>query len=140
LAGDDGKGNASTSSAEAEPDLVQHFELLAGETFRSLCQDWVASCSTIMSTAPACSNISPRWITNWKKTTLVNLDEELFVGSDEEMAMYDQDSAATFVRRLFQYNLMRRIDGPTKDGRDFVMRHVKELAAERGLDLGSVEC
>jgi hypothetical protein len=139
LAGDEGKGNASTSSAEAEPDLVQHFELLAGETFRSLCQDWIASCSTIMSTALACSNLSPRWITNWKKTTLVNLDEELFVGSDEEMAMYDHDSAATFVRRLFQYNLMRRMDGPTKDGRNVVMRHVQELAAERGLDLGSVE-
>lgn len=137
LAGDDGKGKASSSSAEAEPDLEQAFDLLPGMFLRSHCEDWVEACATFMSTSPPCANVSPRWITNWKRFPLEYLAEELRERDDDDA--YDADTAAAFVRRMFQYSLMRRMDGPTTMGKNAIMRHLKELAAKEALDIGEVE-
>jgi hypothetical protein len=107
--------------------------MLPGEIVRSFCEDWVAACASFMEASTLCGNLSPRWIRTWKQATLVSLGQELPADVDE--AAIDEDSAASIVRRFFQYNLLRRMDGPDKAGKNAVLRHVKELAAKEGLDL-----
>jgi hypothetical protein len=89
-----------------------------------------------MEASPLCSNLSPRWIRKWEHDTLVNLGKEL--GSDADEREFEQDEAASVVKRFFQFNLMRRMDGPVKVGQNAIMRLVKESAAKEGLDLGEV--
>ncbi|KAK4151404.1 hypothetical protein C8A00DRAFT_45372 [Chaetomidium leptoderma] len=137
-ASDKGKGNASTSSLEAEPTCAEwDFVVLPGEILRALCEDWIQDCATFMSTSELCGNLSPRWIGNWKQSTLINLGGQL--GQEIDEREYDQDDSASMVKVFFQYNLRRRMDGPDDNGKNAILRHVKGLAAKEGIDLGSVE-
>jgi hypothetical protein len=111
--------------------------MIPGEIVRSYCEDWIVACAAFMEASPLCVNLSPRWIRTWKQSTLISLGQELPEDVDE--AEIDQDSAVSIVRRFFQFNLLRRMDGPVKDGKNAILRHVKELAAKEGLDLGQVE-
>lgn len=136
-ASDKGKGKASSSPAEAEPVAEWDFAALPGEYLRSLCEDWVSSCAVFMSESPLCANLSPSWIRGWKQRALLNLGEELSAEVDE--VDFDHDEAASTIKRFFQYNLLRRMDGPVKDGKNAILRHVKGLVAKEGIDLGQVE-
>ncbi|KAK3301449.1 uncharacterized protein B0H64DRAFT_370563 [Chaetomium fimeti] len=136
-ASDKGKGNASSTSAEAKPTHEFDSGMLPGEIVRSLCEDWIVACASFMEASASCGNLSPRWIRTWKQSTLISLGQELPADVDE--AEIDQDSATSLVRRFFQFNLLRRMDGPGKDGKNAVLRNVKELAAKEGIDLGQVE-
>lgn len=74
-----------------------------------------------MEASPLCGNLSPRWIRTWKQSTLISLGQELPEDVDE--AEIDQDGAVSLVRRFFQFNLLRRMDGPVKDGKNAISRH-----------------
>jgi hypothetical protein len=90
-----------------------------------------------MEASPLCGNVSKRWTRTWKNSTLINLGKELPADVDEtEM---EQDDAASLVKRFFQFNLLRRMDGPDASGRNATLRHLKEVAAKEGIDLGQVE-
>jgi hypothetical protein len=136
-AGVNGQGHASMTHPEAEPAHEQFdFVVMRGENLRNLCQEWIKSCASLMEVSPLCSNLSPRWIRRWEQDTLVNLGKDL---KDADQMEDDQEDAVSVVKRFFQYNLGRRMDGPVKDGQIAIMRHVKELAAKEGLDLGNVD-
>jgi hypothetical protein len=136
-ASDKGKGKASPSPAEAEPVAEWDYAALPGEILRSLCEDWVSSCAVFMAESPLCANLSPSWIQGWKQRTLLSLGEELTSEVDE--VDFDHDEAASTVKRFFQHSLFRRMDGPVKDGKNAILRHVKGLVAKEGIDLGQVE-
>jgi hypothetical protein len=90
-----------------------------------------------MEASPLCGNVSKRWTRTWKNSTLINLGKELPADVDEtEM---EQDDAASLVKRFFQFNLLRRMDGPDASGRNATLRHLKEVAAKESIDLGQVE-
>ncbi|AEO55836.1 hypothetical protein MYCTH_2300071 [Thermothelomyces thermophilus ATCC 42464] len=139
--GDKDKGNAPESSADAdEPtDPTHTFEsvMLPGDLIRRLFESWIEACATFMETSDLCANVSPRWTRSWKQSTLVDLGEKL--PADVEEAHMARENVAILVKRFFQYNLLRRMDGPVKDGKNAVLRHVKELAAKEGIDLGQVD-
>ena len=82
-------------------------------------------------------NVSPRWICRWKQDSLISLGKDMGPEKDEEE--YDQDRAAFLVKQFFRAQLVRRLDGPVRDGKNAILRHVKDLAAKEGLDLGSVD-
>ncbi|KAL2190639.1 hypothetical protein L209DRAFT_2992 [Thermothelomyces heterothallicus CBS 203.75] len=138
---DKDKGKAPESSADAdEPtDPTHTFEsvMLPGDLIRRLLESWIEACATFMETSDLCSNVSPRWIRSWKQSTSVDLGEKL--PADVEEAHMARENVAILVKRFFQYNLLRRMDGPVKDGKNAVLRHVKELAAKEGIDLGQVD-
>ncbi|KAH6649682.1 hypothetical protein F5144DRAFT_542835 [Chaetomium tenue] len=105
LASDEGDGNASTNSPEAEPTKELDYAMIPGEIVRSHCEDWIEACAAFMETSNLCANLSPRWIRTWKQSTLINLGQELPEDVDE--AEIDQDGATSLVRRFFQFNLLR---------------------------------
>lgn len=82
-------------------------------------------------------DLSRSWLHNWKQAALLDLGEKLGPNFDERE--YEHDEASDFVRRFFHFNLLRRLDGPDKKGKNAVLRHLKRLAAKEGLDLGQVE-
>ncbi|KAL2171294.1 hypothetical protein VTG60DRAFT_3181 [Thermothelomyces hinnuleus] len=139
--GDKDKGNVPESSADVdEPtDPTHTFDsvMLPGDLIRRLLESWIEACATFMETSDLCANVSPRWIRSWKQSTLVDLGEKL--PADVEKAHMARENVAILVKRFFQYNLLRRMDGPVKDGKNAVLRHVKELAAKEGIDLGQVD-
>ncbi|KAL2159078.1 hypothetical protein VTH06DRAFT_2837 [Thermothelomyces fergusii] len=138
---DKDKDTAATASADVgkPTDLTQTLGsvMLPGGVIRRLLEDWIEACATFMETSDLCANVSPRWIRSWKQSTFADLGEKL--PADVEKAHMARENVAMLAKRFFQYNLLRRMDGPVKDGKNGILRHVKELAAREGIDLGEVD-
>jgi hypothetical protein len=145
---DKGKGKASTPPPEAEPTRVATppeapsafvDDLMPGEILRSVCEDLIVAGAAFMNASPAvqCGKLSPSWVKRWQQSALVHVGEELGPNIDE--LEFEHDEAAATVKRLLHYSFLRFPDGPDTEDKNAVFRHMKELAAEEGLDLGRIE-
>ncbi|SPQ24943.1 a3694021-184f-46fc-84fe-e6b2db09bcc8 [Thermothielavioides terrestris] len=143
-----GEGQSLHASPEAEPTRVATppeapsafvDDLMPGEILRSVCEDLIVAGAAFMNASPAvqCGKLSPSWVKRWQQSALVHVGEELGPNIDE--LEFEHDEAAATVKRLLHYSFLRFPDGPDTEDKNAVFRHMKELAAEEGLDLGRIE-
>jgi len=73
--------------------------------------------------------MSQGWVTNWASTPKTYLRQALSAKQGELF----HDDAAAFVKWFFAQQFSRRLDGPSKLSKEWVFRHLSELAAKEDI-------
>ncbi|KAL2115569.1 hypothetical protein VTJ04DRAFT_9824 [Mycothermus thermophilus] len=131
-----GKGKASTTAAEAKP-IVGEFIAMDDDDFRRIAKDWMTSCREFMSSDPLFDSLHPDWPAKWWKTADHLLVQEIRSSLGEDYIITGEE-IVDITKKVFPLSLFER-GGPGRDGRIAVLRHLRELAAEDGIDLEGIE-
>ncbi|KAK4234426.1 hypothetical protein C8A03DRAFT_37800 [Achaetomium macrosporum] len=144
---DKGKGKASESSPEAEPadneeeerwkeilDDDEDARQYTGTQLRMFCEDMVSEMAIFMNHSPTCASLSPRWVAAWKEKAM----EQYGPDDNPDDYLFDRDSVESVLRRWVRFAVVLRSGGLDSDQQNAILPHVKEVAAEEGLDLGNV--
>ncbi|KAL2264904.1 hypothetical protein VTJ83DRAFT_7414 [Remersonia thermophila] len=128
-----GKGKAVFTQSKS----VSNFEYLVmdADTWKDLAGKWIQCCYDFMKTSPEFIGIEMNWKLMWRNKALRQLKGE-YPGDD--YCELDSDLLESQTKRFFQ-RIMMESGGPDRDGRNAVLRYVKELAAMDGIDVGVIE-
>ncbi|KAL1840433.1 hypothetical protein VTJ49DRAFT_471 [Mycothermus thermophilus] len=129
-----GKGKATFTESTFEPDF--DYLVMNAQQWTDLATKWIHDCYNIMFTSPVFAAVDRNWMIMWRNKALRLLTTE-FDGDLSDIEM-DSEFLSSKTKRFFQLTMLES-GGPDADGRNAVLRHVKDLAAMEGIDVGVIE-